>query len=138
MQPRALARPEGSARCGSQVTSERHRTLGAWVVAKDVLGVASTHRRPKGESLTAIASGRAQAAAGPASLNGVVLVPTIVFAGRGRTEGDGAQSDVRDIEAHNALSVRCSATSGDGLRRLEHVQDEIASLYSVSRRRVAM
>src|SRR2546427_12701457 len=108
MQPRALARPEGSARCGSQVTSERHRTLGAWVVAKDVLGVASTHRRPKGGSLTAITSGRAQAAAGPASLNGGVLVPTIAFAGRGRTEGAGAQSDGRYVGAPNALGWRCS------------------------------
>ena len=87
-------------------------------------GVASTNHRPKGESLTAIASGRAQAAAGPASLNGVVLVPTIVFAGRGRTEGDGAQSDGRDIEAHNALSARCSPTTGDGRRRLELLMEE--------------
>ena len=50
---------------------------------------------------TAITSGRARAAAGRASLNRVVLLQTIAFEDRRRTEGDGAESGCRDIEAHN-------------------------------------
>ena len=98
----------------SKVDSRNGRA-GCRVATPSTEGQPSNTRR---YAKTAITSGRARAAAGRASLNRVVLLQTIAFEDRRRTEGDGAESGCRDIEAHNALSARCPPITGDGRKRL--------------------